>query len=129
MSPTTPSPTNPRWRHATGRAAEELAARHLERQGCGLIARRFACPGGEIDLIVDDRGVIVFVEVKARRGRRHGDPFEAVGYRKQRRLLIAARTFLRRKHWSTRRCRFDVCSVYLDGGKATVVWIRDAFRG
>ncbi len=120
---------NPRWRHATGRAAEELAARHLEEQGCRLLVRRFACRGGEIDLIVEDRGVIVFVEVKARRGRRYGDPAEAIGYRKRRRLLIAARTFLRRKRWSTRRCRFDVCSVYLERGKATVAWMRDAFRG
>ena len=121
--------TNPRWRHATGRAAEELAARHLEEQGCRLLARRFACRGGEIDLIVEDAGVIVFVEVKARRGRRYGDPAEAVGHRKRRRLLCAARTFLRRKQWSTRRCRFDLCRVDLDRGKATVTWIRDAFRG
>lgn len=129
MSSTSTPPANPRWRHATGRAAEEFAARHLERQGCCLIARRFACPGGEIDLIVEDRGVVVFVEVKARRTRRYGHPAEAVSHRKQRRLLVAARTFLRRKQWSTRRCRFDVCSVYLDGGKARVAWIRDAFRG
>ncbi len=120
---------NPRWRHATGRAAEELAARHLEERGCRLLVRRFACRGGEIDLIVEDRGVIVFVEVKARRGRRYGDPAEAVSHRKQRRLLVAARTFLRRKRWSTRRCRFDLCRVDLDRGKATVAWIRDAFRG
>ena len=128
VSPTAKKPANPRWRHALGRAAEELCARHLEERGCGLVARRFSCLGGEIDLIVEDRGVIAFVEVKARHGKRYGDAAEAVNYRKQRRLLVAARTFLRRRRWSSRRCRFDVCSVNLGDGKASVRWIRDAFR-
>ena len=92
MSPTLPSETNPRWRHATGRAAEDLAARHLEEQGCRLLARHFACRGGEIDLIVEDAGVIVFVEVKARPT--FDQTLQAIGRQQRTRIARAASLFI-----------------------------------
>ena len=120
---------NPRARHAIGRAAEDLAASYLERQGCHVLERRFACRGGEIDLIVEDGGFVVFVEVKARRGCRYGGPLSAVTARKRRRIVATARVFLGGRRWRSRRCRFDVVGVRLLGGNAEVEWIRDAFRG
>jgi len=119
---------NPRARHATGRAAEEFAAGYLQQQGCRVLARRFARREGEIDLVLEDGGVIVFVEVKARRGSRYGDPAAAVTARKRRRIIRTARVFLRQRRWGGRRCRFDVVSVRLRGGGASLQWIRDAFR-
>jgi putative endonuclease len=119
---------NPRARHATGRAAEDLAAGYLERQGCHVLERRFACREGEIDLIVEDRGVVAFVEVKARYGYRFGGPLCSVTARKRRRIVATARAFLGRRRWRGRRCRFDVVGVRLRAGNARVEWVRDAFR-
>ena len=120
---------NPRARHAVGRAAEDLAAGYLQRQGCQVLERRFGCRVGEIDLIVEDEGVVVFVEVKARRGSRYGGVLCAVTARKRRRIITTARVFLGGRRWRARRCRFDVVGVRLQGGNAEVEWIRDAFRG
>lgn len=121
-------PRNPRWRHALGRAAEELAARHLQECGCVVLERRFAFRRGEIDLIVEHDGTVAFVEVKARRGERFGAPVEAVDGRKQRRLIATARHYLGQRGWRSRPCRFDVVAVSLERGRASVLWMRDAFR-
>jgi putative endonuclease len=123
-----PFAANPRARHATGRAVEDLAARYLERHGCRVVARRFGRRGGEIDLVVDDGGVVAFVEVKARRSDRYGSPMSAVTERKQRRIVGTARAFLAARRWRARRCRFDVVAVRLRDGYAHVEWVRDAFR-
>ncbi len=120
---------NPRARHAVGRAAEDLAAGYLQRHGCYVLDRRFTCRTGEIDLIVEDDGVLVFVEVKARHGCRYGGALCAVTTRKRRRIVATARAFLGQRRWRGRRCRFDVVGVRLHGGTAEVEWIRDAFRG
>ncbi|MGD8329508.1 MAG: YraN family protein [Acidobacteriota bacterium] len=122
------SQRNPRARHAIGRAAEGLAARYLQRQGCTIVARRFGKRGGEIDLVVDDGGVVAFVEVKARRGERYGAPVSAVTARKRRRIVATARAFLAARRWRSRRCRFDIVGVRLGQGRAQVAWYRDAFR-
>ena len=79
-------------------------------------------------MIVDDDGVIAFVEVKARRGDLYGHPAEAVNALKQRRLVSAARSYLGRENLFRARCRFDVFCVTTRGGRARVEWIRDAFR-
>jgi len=120
--------TNTRWRHTFGRAAEEHAARFLERQGCEVLERRFGRRGGEIDLVVLDSGVIVFVEVKARRSESHGGAIEAVTWRKRKRIVATARCFLAERQWRGRRCRFDVVGVSVKRGRATVTWVCDAFR-
>lgn len=120
---------NPRARHGTGRAAEDLAARYLERQGCRVVARRYGRRGGEIDLVVDDGGVLAFVEVRARRSERYGAPIATVTARKRRRIIGTARKFLAERGWRGRRCRFDVVAVQLRDGSARVQWVCDAFRG
>ena len=127
--PTAPAKRiNPRWRQILGRAAEEHAAHYLRRRGCLVIERRFGRREGEIDLIVEHQGTVVFVEVKARRGDGFGDPVEAVTARKRQRIVATARRFLAARQWRSRCCRFDVVSVRLSGGRATVEWLRDAFR-
>ena len=55
-------------RHSLGRLGEELAAAHLERLGYRVIARNYRTRFGELDLVATDDGVLVFCEVKARRG-------------------------------------------------------------
>lgn len=108
----------------SGAEAEALACRHLERAGLRVVARNYRCPRGEIDLVMDDHGTRVFVEVRYRRSSRFGSPAESVDPRKQSRLLDAARHYLL-AHREEPACRFDVVAITPDHG---VEWLRDAFR-
>lgn len=117
------------WGHSLGRAAEDLAARYLEQRGCAVLARRFRVRGGEIDLIVRDRGWIAFVEVKARHHDSLARGAEAVDLRKQHRLGKAAACWLHgRGPLEAKGFRFDVVEVTVGEGRARTSWIRDAFR-
>jgi putative endonuclease len=101
---------------ARGRWAEDLVARHYERDGWRVLERRWRVRGGEIDLVVARGSVVAFVEVKARSRARHGSPFEAVTPLKQRRVRAAATQWLARRraaHGIDRAVslRFDVAAV------------------
>jgi len=98
-------------RQSLGKRGEDLACRELERRGYAVLARRYRTRLGEIDLIALDGETVVFVEVKARRGRAFGRAGEAVGPRKQRRIAQIAADFLTRRCWGGRPCRFDVVEV------------------
>lgn len=108
-----------------GDAAEDAAARHLAAHGCTLIARNARYPEGEIDLIARERELVVFVEVRMRRGSAFGGAAASVDRHKQKRLMRAAQHWLFEcygERWPA--CRFDVVTVAGDG---TIDWIRDAF--
>jgi putative endonuclease len=78
-----------------GAWGERIAALYLRGRGYRLVARSWRAGRlGEIDLIVERAGVLAFVEVKARSGRRFGSAVEAVGVRKQRRLVRLAEAFV-----------------------------------
>ena len=66
-------------RQTLGRRGEQFAARFLEGAGLRVIERRFRLRCGEIDLIALDRELVVFIEVKTRRGSGFGAPAEAWG--------------------------------------------------
>jgi putative endonuclease len=80
------------YRH--GHVAEAAAACLLMAKGFRLLARRYKTPLGEIDLVVKRRGLIAFVEVKARATRREG--LESVGPMAERRMIGAADLWLAR---------------------------------
>lgn len=101
-----------RGAHFTGLAAEEIAARLYTAQGARLLATRWKCPEGEIDLIVGLPGLIVFVEVKARRD--IDAAAAAITPRQWRRLGRAARRYLAEAPGGAAMdCRFD--AVLIDG--------------
>ncbi len=77
-----------------GGAGERLVASWLEARGLRVVARNWRCPYGEIDLIAEERGELVFVEVKTRRGDALGAPEEAITPRKRQHLIAAAQTYL-----------------------------------
>ena len=107
----------------TGRCGEELAAAFLQEKGLRVVERNVRCAGGELDLICEDRGTVVFVEVKTRSGDVRGEPGEAVGPAKTRRLIRAASQYLSRTRAWTRPCRFDLVSVlFLDGETLVEHW-------
>jgi putative endonuclease len=116
-------------RQSLGKTGEDLACRELERRGYVIVARRYRTRFGEIDIVADDRGVIAFVEVKARKSSRLGSAAEAVSFRKQRRIGAMALDYLAWTGSLTRRCRFDV--VAIDGISTRAMTLRviqDAFQ-
>lgn len=112
-------------RHARGAGGEAIACRHLEHRGLTCLARNFRSRGGELDLVMDDGGTLVFVEVRLRSREDYGTAAESITAGKRRRVVRAARYYLHRHGAHQRPCRFDVVTVDADG-KAT--WLRDAFR-
>ena len=93
-----------------GLSAESRAAAFLIAKGFRILARRFRTPLGEIDIVARRRGVLVFVEVKAR------DSFdaaaEAIGKRQQSRIIAAAQLWLAsHPEDAMRDMRFDVVLV------------------
>ncbi len=100
-------------RRTTGCRGERLAETFLCRRGYTIIARNFRTRAGEIDLVAEEGGDIVFVEVKTRRSLRYGEPGLAVTPAKQRRLSKAALAFLAARNQLHRSARFDVVAIFL----------------
>ncbi len=116
-----------RVRQAFGRFGEELAVAELQRRGYVIVARRYRTPCGEIDIVAEHGGTLVFVEVKARANAEFGTAAEAVTPWKQRRLARMAREYLTREHVSNRPCRFDVVAIMFDRGGPEIEVFENAF--
>ncbi|MDP9467446.1 MAG: YraN family protein [Chloroflexota bacterium] len=81
-------------RHMLGQQGEEVAAAWLATRGWTVMARRWRCPVGELDLVaLDPGGVLVAIEVKVRRSARAGDPRESVDRKRLLRLRAALGQF------------------------------------
>ena len=117
-------------RREVGRLGEEAAIAALQASGYRIVEKNVRLRRGELDVVAEEHGVIVFVEVKSRRTALFGTPAEAVTARKQRALVGLAAAYLTRRALAERPCRFDVAEVWLgrDGRPARVEIIRDAFR-
>jgi putative endonuclease len=106
-----------------GAAAEAIAARFLESRGLSIVARNYRCRGGEIDLIARDGPVVVFVEVRLRRGKAFGGAAASITASKQRRLVFAARHYLGSLAQEPP-CRFD--AILLNAlTPESVEWLKD----
>ena len=104
----------PAWtRPATlGQRGELAARRFLRRQGYVILAERHRSPFGEIDLIALQGRTLVFIEVKTRRSRSHGDPSEAVDRRKQQRIRRSAMAYMKHNRLlPSCAARFDIISI------------------
>jgi putative endonuclease len=114
-----------------GARSEHVAARHLKWRGYKIIARNFRAAGAEIDVIMMDRGTLVFVEVKARMSDSLGPPELAVDDRKQYRIRRAAEIFANRNHRQEgaheRPTRFDVVAITGDGRGRKLEHLQNAF--
>jgi putative endonuclease len=97
-------------REAAGRRAETICAWFLRLKGYRILARRFRAPVGEIDIIASRRGIIAFVEVKARASVSSG--LEAISHRQRRRIERASMAFLQRQPaLAAMEMRFDLVVV------------------
>ena len=103
-------------RHALGLLGEELAARHFERLGYDVVARRHRTRFGELDLVVSDGETLVFVEVKARRAG-PTSPYAALDDHKRAQVRRMAAAYLAEVADRPRPAslRFDAVAVTVDG--------------
>lgn len=107
-----------------GARAEELCAELLRAAGLRVLARNWRCRHGEIDLVAEEGGTLVFAEVRYRRNLHYGGAAESITAAKQARLVAAARLYLMRRPDAD--CRFDVLLLgSLESG--AIQWIRNAF--
>jgi len=105
-----------------GNAAEQSAQTFLEGRGLSLIAKNFSCRLGEIDLIMQDKNCIVFVEVRLRNNPLYGSGAESITANKIRKISSTAQFFLQRHPIGNYDCRFDVISM-----DDKIDWIPNAF--
>lgn len=98
-------------RRAYGAFGEELAARWYVAHGYAVLARNWRCAEGELDLVLERGGTVVFCEVKARSTAAFGTGFEAVTAAKQARIRRLALRYLAEAKLGRRPLRFDVAAV------------------
>jgi putative endonuclease len=104
-----------------GQAGEELATAFLQRAGYTILIRNYRQKCGEIDIIADHRGTLVFVEVKTRNDMSYGSPFAAVTEKKQRQIGRVAQDYLSRNKLFDRPARFDVVSILINRDRPPVI--------
>jgi len=118
-----------RERKSLGKLGEDLAREHLKKSGCKILEQNYQVRMGEIDLIVEDSGTLVFVEVKTRSDSTHGSPFDAVTPAKQKQLSKVAPFYLGRHEMHDRPARSDVVSVQIrTGAPPKLEIIKNAFE-
>jgi putative endonuclease len=116
------------WRRRKGGRFEQLALGWLQAQGLRLIYRNYRCKCGEIDLVMREHDVLVFVEVRFRGLHSQVPACETVDARKQQKLVRTARHFLlHNAALALHPCRFDVLGISDEHGRPHYDWIRNAF--
>ena len=112
-----------------GQRAEQCASRFLTKQGLKLITANYRSRYGEIDLIMQDKDSLVFVEVRARKNLRFGSGAETIDYRKQQKIIKTAECFLQKNRRYTKSpCRIDVISIHNDIVNPKIDWIKNAIE-
>jgi putative endonuclease len=115
-------------RQRLGIDGETMACEELERLGYAIIERRYRTRFGEIDVIANDGGTVVFVEVKTKTDSSFSDPVESVTKQKQRRLVSMAEQYAVSTPLDRTPCRFDVVAVDVSVAPAKITVYKDAFR-
>lgn len=132
-SPDRPAPVRPPQspdRIALGRAAEDLAVRHLETAGARVLLRNFRRRTGELDIVATHQGVLLVVEVRLRSRQDYGGGAASVDARKQRKMVRTTLQLLQaRRDLARWPLRFDVVVVTpaTAPDARQLEWIRHAF--
>jgi putative endonuclease len=106
-----------------GENSEHLACKHLQANGLKLLQQNYRLRTGEIDLIMRDGNIIVFIEVRYRKSQRYGGALLSIDARKQARIIRTAQHYLQYRAPEAQ-ARFDVIAIEGDNG---IQWIKNAF--
>lgn len=111
-----------------GGIAEQVAADYLRQAGYTVIRQNYRCRIAEVDIIAKDGDVLCFVEVKMRMSGEQGHPLESVTPLKQRKISLAALTYLQEQDLCDQLIvRFDVVAINLDCEICDVQLVKGAF--
>ena len=112
-----------------GKIGEDIASKYLEAKGYKIKKRNYRTFLGEIDIICEYKGNLIFVEVKTRRSDKFGYPEEAINLAKQRKIIKNALCYLSKYHLWEKNCCFDVVLISISNHKdiKRIKHIRNAF--
>ena len=117
-------------KQTTGLLGETLAAELLQQKGFQIICHNYRKGRAEIDLIAASKDLLLFVEVKTRRGKNSfGYPEDAVDTKKAARIILAADFYVEKINWNGD-IRFDIVAVHLpqqSQGQPQLYHFEDAF--
>ena len=105
-----------------GEQVEKIVSNWLIKQGLFLVESRFRIFEGEIDLIMREHDILVFIEVRYRKNGFYGSALESINHTKCQKIIKTAQYYLQQTGWMGE-CRFDV--VVITGRHCE--WIKDAF--
>ena len=109
--------------------AEELACEFLTRQGLVTLKRNFSARTGEIDLVMLDGTIVVFVEVRSRKSNSHLHVLETIDFRKRKRIIRTSQLYLQNnRSLNYDQCRFDIILLTGNSNHRAVEWIKNAFE-
>ena len=112
-----------------GAEVEQQALGYLQQQGASLIQQNFRCRIGEIDLIMQAQGALLFIEVRFRKNVQFGSAVESINWQKRQKIIRSAQFFLRKfPNFQYAPCRFDVLAARLDAQELCFEWIQNAFQ-
>lgn len=106
-----------------GKIAEDRACEFLQKQGVKLVEKNYNCRSGEIDLIMQDKQALVFVEVRYRNKNDYGTALDSVDQHKIKKLILAANHYIS-THQVDQPMRFDVIGF---DASLKPNWIKNAF--
>ena len=101
-------------RRETGALGENIAADYLAKHGYIIRERNFRTREGEIDIIAEKDGTLVFVEVRAKTSKQFGTAEESITERKKKRLIALAEAYLSDCAEQPASCRIDIIAIQLD---------------
>lgn len=96
-----------------GRSGEVMAKEYLISKGYIVLEMNYRNKIGEIDIIAMDNEILVFIEVKTRTSYSYGYAFEAVDFRKQRKIINTSMVYIKYKNLIDVQLRYDIIEVYL----------------
>ncbi|RKY89283.1 YraN family protein [candidate division KSB1 bacterium] len=115
-------------RKGIGRYGEDIACNYLRKRGYKIIERNFRRSDGEIDIVAEFQGTLVFIEVKTNKKGGFGEPEFRVTQKKQKQIGKMANIYLQEMNLYNIDCRFDVLAIKLEkDGFVKINHIKDAF--
>jgi len=109
-----------------GYQIEQKAMCFLQSAGLVYIRKNFHCAYGEIDLIMQDKNYLVFVEVRSRNNSQYGNAVESIVSSKQKKLIKTASYYLQQNNlYNKVDCRFDVIG---QDTNQKLYWIKNALE-
>ncbi len=110
-----------------GTQGEKLAARFLKKGGFKILTRNYRTRFGEIDIVAEDKGRLVFVEVRTLSAAARHSPEETITLKKQQKISRIALAYIQEKGLEDRLARFDVIAIKDSRPQPTIRHLPDAF--